>query len=35
MNDKTIQSDDQPITNIAIYRLDIYQLLSLLWSDKK
>ncbi len=35
MNEKITQSDDKPIANIAIYRLDIYRLLSLLWADEK
>ena len=35
MNGKTTQLDDKPIANIAIYRLDIYRLLSLLWADEK
>ena len=35
MSKKTIPSDDKPIANITIYRLDIYRLLSLLWADEK
>ncbi len=35
MSKKPIPSDDKPIANITIYRLDIYRLLSLLWADEK